>query len=468
MPELPEVETIKNTISRFLINETIDSVEVYYKRMILSGADDFVIKLQNKKIIDIKRRGKYLLFYLSEDYVILSHLRMEGKFYLLNGDEPISKHTRVLFTFKSGKRVIYDDSRMFGIMKLLKVEDLDEEILLKRVGPEPFEIKDSDYLFKKYSKLTVPIKSSLLNQEIMSGLGNIYADEVLFLSRINPKTPSLLIEKDDASKLLKNSIVTLNKAINLGGSTIKSYHSAQGVDGKFQNELLVYGKENEPCPNCSRLLKKIRVNGRGTTFCPRCQKLKKSCFVIGITGTIASGKSTALKYLRSLGIKTISCDDVVEDLYHDVDICKMIKNTLKREVLNDNGLVNKDLLRIILSSDQKMKNKLEKIIHPLVEDIVYKYILDCHEETVAIEIPLLFEAKMDYLCDYIIALFANEELQAKNLKMRNGNIELRKIYDNSSFATYKKYADEVIEIDEDITHLENKLKAIVETKIPSK
>ena len=416
MPELPEVETVKRILTPILVNKTIKDVDILYPKMILSPLEDFAKNLRGKTFLDIRRKGKYLLFFLSDDYVLISHLRMEGKYIELYGDETKSSHARVVFTLDDGKRISYDDTRCFGIMKLIKVKDLESEEMITKLGQEPFDIKDISTLKEKLNT-NVPIKISIMDQTIISGLGNIYADEVLFRCKLNPLTPSKNLDDKQIQSIVDNAVSVLNKAIKLGGSTVKSYHAARGVDGKFQNELLVYGKKGSTCPCCGYQLKKITVGGRGTTYCPRCQKLSSNKKVVGIVGKIASGKSTALNYFKELGYDTISSDDIVNSLYLESTIIQKLKHRFSAAIKND--IVDKQILKEIILSDGKKKNYLESIIHPLVEEKLLDFINSSKTEIVFIEVPLLFTSHMDYMCDYIIGIDINKEKKIENLKKRH-------------------------------------------------
>lgn len=274
MPELPEVETVRRVLKTWVIGKTIKSVDVFYEK-IIENIDfiSFKNKIINQKINDIGRIGKYLLFIL-DDYVLLSHLRMEGKYYLIKDgkmDEKTNKHKIISFPLDDGTSLLYHDVRKFGRMKLLDKSSYGDDESLKRVGKEPFEIKDSE-LYEKIKLSNKTIKELLLDQSNMAGLGNIYVDEVLFASKIYPLKKGREINKKECKVIIENSIKVLNKAIELGGSTIKSYHSGNKVDGRFQNELNVYGKKGEKCPYCSSKIEKIVVGGRGTHYCPKCQK----------------------------------------------------------------------------------------------------------------------------------------------------------------------------------------------------
>lgn len=268
MPELPEVETVKNTLKRQVLGKKIISVDVLYNMIDKPDLDSFKKQVAGQSIIDIKRRGKFLMFELN-DYYLLSHLRMEGKYFI---DGNITKHDHVIFHFDNGI-LKYNDTRKFGRMYLIEKDKVYKEKPLCDLGLEPWDSKlTSDYLLDKYKNKKLPIKSILLDQSIIVGIGNIYADEILFKCKINPLKKGNEITKDDCNNIIKYTKEILDSAIKLGGTTIKSYSSSRGVHGKFQNSLLVHNHEGDNCPNCNSIIIKIKVNGRGTYYCQKCQK----------------------------------------------------------------------------------------------------------------------------------------------------------------------------------------------------
>lgn len=274
MPELPEVETVRNVLKLWVNGRTIKSSSIYYEKVLENiRFSDFESKIANQKIHDVERIGKHLIFIL-DDYVLLSHLRMEGKYYLIENnemDEKQNKHKIISFMLDDDKMLLYHDVRKFGKMKLLDKKDYLKDESLAKLGKEPFTMNKKE-LYEKIKNSNKPIKELILDQTIMAGLGNIYADEVLFLSKLNPLKKGKEISLNKCQIIIDNSIIVLNKAIEAGGSTIRSYHSGHNVDGKFQNELNVYGKKGEKCPVCSSSIEKIVVGGRGTHYCPKCQK----------------------------------------------------------------------------------------------------------------------------------------------------------------------------------------------------
>lgn len=273
MPELPEVETVKNTLKNLILHKQIRDIDVFYDRMIRNvSIEDFKKNYINKSIIDIKRYGKYLIF-LFEDIALISHLRMEGKYFIKNTDDPKNKHEHVIFYFTDGSTLRYHDTRKFGTFDVCELEDIYSNSPISKLGYEPFEKEVTiSYLRNKLQKKSIAIKSSLLDQSILTGLGNIYVDEVLFSSKIHPEKPSNTLKTKNIKDIIKYSQEVLNKAINLGGTTIRSYTSSLGVTGLFQNELLVHMRKDEDCLVCGTRIEKIKVNGRGTYYCPSCQK----------------------------------------------------------------------------------------------------------------------------------------------------------------------------------------------------
>ena len=270
MPELPEVETVKETLKKQILKEKINKIKILYDGIIASDLDLFKKRIVGQTINDIKRRGKWLIFVLDDDYLV-THLRMEGKFFIKKENDPIIKHEHIVFYFDN-KTLRYHDTRKFGKMYLVSKDKLYQDTPLSKIGLEPFDDNlTKNYLKEKYNR-NIPIKTLLLDQEVISGIGNIYADEVLFMSRINPNTKGNKLIDEDFENIIKNTRIVLSKAIELGGTTIRSYTSSLGVTGRFQNELLVHQKEHEKCPNCNNEIIKIKVNGRGTYYCNSCQK----------------------------------------------------------------------------------------------------------------------------------------------------------------------------------------------------
>ncbi|AXI09661.1 DNA-formamidopyrimidine glycosylase [Oceanobacillus sp. 143] len=274
MPELPEVETIKNTLKSFVIGKTIENITVNWSKIIKEpdDIDRFKQLLIGETIRDMTRRGKFLLFHF-DHYVLVSHLRMEGKYSVNRADEPVKKHTHVIFSFTNGEELRYNDVRKFGTMHVFPKN---EELLhnpLKKLGPEPFDAAFTfDYFSEKLWKTERVIKQVLLDQTIVTGLGNIYVDETLFKAGVHPLKPANKLTDNEIKQIQAAAIETLSDAVKQGGTTIRSYVNGNGEMGMFQQELFVYGQEGTACKHCGDEIVKSKVGGRGTHICPSCQK----------------------------------------------------------------------------------------------------------------------------------------------------------------------------------------------------
>ena len=269
MPELPEVETVKNSLKNYVLNRKILKVDVLYKGITnYPSVKEFIEKITNQTILDVKRRGKYLVFVL-EDYNLISHLKMEGKYFIKDKYE-ITKHDHVIFTLDNNKYLIYNDTRKFGKMYLINKE-YDNNSPLNILGLEPWDKELTISYLKDKLNRNIAIKTLLLDQTIIVGIGNIYADEILFLSKINPLRKGYTLTNLELENIIKYTKEVLEKAISQGGTTIRTYSSVNGIHGLFQQELLVHGKTSN-CPNCQEQILKIRVGGRGTYYCNNCQK----------------------------------------------------------------------------------------------------------------------------------------------------------------------------------------------------
>lgn len=271
MPELPEVETVKETLKNHVIGKVIEEVYIYHNNVIeYPTVGEFKEQIKKEQIINIDRRGKWLMFELNH-YYLLSHLRMEGKYFIRKNEDPKLLHELVKFKFQDETSLRYHDTRKFGKMHLIEKEKVFDHKPLNELGLEPWDNDLTEqYLKEKYQGKKLPIKTALLDQSIITGIGNIYADEILFLSHISPLKPCSTLTKKERENIILNTRKVLEHAIQLGGTTIRTFESSEGVHGLFQNELYVH--EQKICPNCNREIAKIKVGGRGTYYCPKCQK----------------------------------------------------------------------------------------------------------------------------------------------------------------------------------------------------
>ncbi len=268
MPELAEVETVRRVLFKKVLNKKIVDINVIYPKIVENDINEFKNMLINDKFINITRKGKYLIFETNK-YFLISHLRMEGKYYIKGINDEILKHEHVIFSFIDGSTLSYHDTRKFGRMKLINKDELDNYFI--KLGKEPKDL-DLDYLKNKLYKSNKYIKTLLLDQSIIAGLGNIYANEVLFASNINPFKKGNDLKDDDINNIIDSSKSIIDKAILEGGCTIKSYTSSLGVTGNYQNYLNVHMKENVPCTKCNNLIIKDRIDGRSVYYCRNCQR----------------------------------------------------------------------------------------------------------------------------------------------------------------------------------------------------
>ena len=273
MPELPEVETVRQGLKKLLLGRIIKRVCVYYDGIIeYPSVLEFTSNIENQKINDIDRYGKWLIFVL-DDYYLLSHLRMEGKYFIKDASDELNKHEHVVFKLDDDSELRYMDVRKFGKMHLIPKDKIKDIGPLIELGLEPWDKKlDISYLRDKYKNKKLPIKSVLLDQSIIVGIGNIYADEILFLAKINPYMRAMDLDENDLFNIIKYTRKVLERAISEGGTTIRSYSSVNGVHGLFQQELNVHSREGEQCPSCGNKIVKVKIGGRGTYYCDKCQK----------------------------------------------------------------------------------------------------------------------------------------------------------------------------------------------------
>lgn len=271
MPELPEVETVLRTLEKQIKNKQIKRVKVLWNNIVAQpNIDEFKSLLIDQHFREFDRLGKYLIFKL-DDQILIAHLRMEGKFYLESIDKPIRKHTHVVFELDNGQTLRYNDTRKFGKMYLYNKDD--KLKALSKVGLDPWDKNlDSSYLLNKIKNRHITLKQMLLDQSIIAGIGNIYADEICFACAMSPLKRVDTLNIDDCKLLIDNIQAILSKAIIAGGTTIRSYTSSLGITGRFQLSLNVHTRKDQLCYRCNKVIIKTKISGRGTYYCPNCQK----------------------------------------------------------------------------------------------------------------------------------------------------------------------------------------------------
>jgi formamidopyrimidine-DNA glycosylase len=417
MPELPEVETVRTILEGIVRGKTIAKIEVFRAKNILTGAEAFVRSLTGETFLSVSRKGKYLIFHLSHDKVVISHLRMEGKYFEKKESDPIDKFDLVSYDFTDGSALRYNDVRKFGVLLLSDEAHYLKEEPLVHLGKEPWDLTKEELYQGLQKKKGQTIKEALLDQSLIAGLGNIYDDETLYAAKISPLKKANKITLSECETLLEESRRILSIAVKKGGSTIRSYHPQEGVDGLMQNDLLAYGKGNTPCSRCGFPLRKITIGGRGTVYCPICQHLPGTPLILGVTGPIASGKSTVTAYLVNKGYLKLDADAIVEALYQEPRIIARIGRLLGKEVISAGKLDHAKMLEILAKTPSK-KKKLEKLIHPLVYREIEKRLSKLGESKVVLDVPLLIGSPLEEKCDLILYIAASEKTQIARLVER--------------------------------------------------
>jgi formamidopyrimidine-DNA glycosylase len=288
MPELPEVETVRRGLEKLIIARTIKNVDFDNPKSFpndMSLVNEFMV---STIVVAVRRRAKVLLIELSTNYTLMIHLKMTGQLVYVGktrfgaghpNDSLINslpdKSTRVTIHFTDGSKLYFNDQRKFGWMKLLPSELVAEEPFMLKVGPEPLEVSFTDKLFieRVRRRANTSIKAAILDQTVLAGIGNIYADESLWGAKINPNTLVRNLADKQLRVLHREIVYVLKLAIEKGGSTDRNYVNAEGKKGSYIDFARVFRRESLPCPLCSTIVEKSRVAGRGTHICPSCQPL---------------------------------------------------------------------------------------------------------------------------------------------------------------------------------------------------
>jgi formamidopyrimidine-DNA glycosylase len=276
MPELPEVELVARALHQLIKRRRIISAELLRPRLApFSSPDEFSKTLEGTRVSSVGRRGKHLLIHLDNQRVLIVHLRMTGRFLYLPPEAPLPKHTHAIFQMQGGKRLVFSDQRHFGLMKIVSACELDETKELAGLAPEPFSEEFSpDYLLSALSRSRRTLKETLLDQRRVTGLGNIYAAEVLFLARLNPFTVAANITRRRVQRLHHAILKILSESISHGSTLNVDPEDIDGsyYGGSYEGRWLVYDREGEPCSACGSRIRRQTHAGRSTYFCPRCQR----------------------------------------------------------------------------------------------------------------------------------------------------------------------------------------------------
>ncbi len=274
MPELPEVETVVSGLKKRICGKIINRIEVL-EEMVLGYPPEvevFCNGLRESRIEDLDRRGKYIIIELCRNRKLIVHLRMTGKLLIRKNDAPPEKYTRVIFRFKYKEALFFNNMRKFGRLYLINDDEEDKAGSFSRLGPEPFdEDFTPEYLKQILNGRKASIKSVLLDQSNVAGLGNIYSDEALYRAGIKPIKPAGKLDNGEIKSLYGAIIDVLEAGIKYSGTSFSDYVNALGESGDFQEKLNVYGREGEECPFCGSRIEKCKVSGRSSHYCSRCQ-----------------------------------------------------------------------------------------------------------------------------------------------------------------------------------------------------
>jgi formamidopyrimidine-DNA glycosylase len=273
MPELPEVETVRTSLEPKLVGRRFEDVEILDSRLTRPTEPAEVAgELTGERVAAVGRRGKYLIVRFESGLVLLIHLRMTGNLvHSQNGAEGVKSHVRAVVRLDDGSDIIYRDVRRFGTWLVLRDDELDP-YLAARLGLEPLGPGFSARgLADRLQGRGSPIKAALLDQRMLAGVGNIYADEALWRARIDPRRPARELEEHEVRALHRGIRRALEAGIARQGATLRDYRTPDGGAGRMQHEFKAYGRDGEPCPRCGAPIVKTRLGGRGTWFCPSCQ-----------------------------------------------------------------------------------------------------------------------------------------------------------------------------------------------------
>lgn len=270
MPELPEVETVRRGLADAVTGRRVTAVEVHERRLRRPLARDFAARLTGRRIEAVRRRAKYLLLDLDDGASWLVHLGMTGTMVVLPADEPRRTHTHVIATLDDGRTLRFHDPRRFGLMRVGRAVELHE---LTELGPEPLaEEFSAEFLHGIARRQRRAVKSLLMDQQVVAGLGNIYVNEILFGAGIRPTRRTSRVTRADAERIVAETGRVIANAIDLRGSSISDYRDERGEPGAFQHTFRVYERAGEPCRRCDGVIRRRVIVGRSSFYCPRCQR----------------------------------------------------------------------------------------------------------------------------------------------------------------------------------------------------
>jgi formamidopyrimidine-DNA glycosylase len=289
MPELPEVETVRRGLEKLIVGRTILNVKILNGKSFPIARTELIKNVVNTKIVAARRRGKVLIIDLENGFSLAIHLKMTGQI-VVRGKEDFAaghptdsfmaklpdKSTRVIFNLDSGSHIFFNDQRKFGWMKLMPTSEVNDMPFLAKMGPEPWDKEVCEKFIKNVRRhQSSMIKPAILDQSVMAGIGNIYADESLWLAKVHPQTRVRDLTDSKLRKICASAGEIMQKSIDSGGSTMQNYVKADGTRGDYLEKFAnVFNRDDQPCLRCGTTIIKIKVAGRGTHLCPKCQKLE--------------------------------------------------------------------------------------------------------------------------------------------------------------------------------------------------
>lgn len=442
MPELPEVETIVSYCN----------VHLQGKRLVqfLDLVHDESTSYDGLLFKSAKRTGKQ--FEISfEGVTYYVHLKIQGSLLYCYPNDAMPRFTRKQFLFEDGSSLCLIDPRKFIVVKV-------EQNKINK-APDALEVS-LEYLHKAFKYKKIPVKAALMDQNIVQGIGNIYAQEAIFDAGLSPFKRACDVSVKELETILESNRKRMKLAIEEGYKMAKD-KSFLLKDGWMDLHLSVYGREYLPCPRCGKPIVRKEIAGRGTYVCSCCQRNHKGPYVVAITGPIHSGKSTVSKLLEASGYLRLDADRIAHDYYNTEEGRKMLLKLFGDEVLHD-GKVNFDYLRNAVKSSLKIKKTLQKAVFSYVKKYCKQVINDNpNDAKIVLDVPLLVPAHMESLCDYIVLTVADPKFRKKRLENEGRDAaSLMKINADYPLAETKKVADVMIHNDGTIDDLMNQLKAI--------
>lgn len=459
MPELPEVETVRRGLMKTVVGKTIQKASVTWPRIVQDplGREHFETQMVGQTLEKVERQGKFLFFYWSVDGWI-SHLRMEGKWFVVPHETPINPHTHAVFELTDGTDLRYQDVRKFGRIQRVARENMPQAIAKLQLGVEPKDLT-SIYLKDRLQRTKRPLKAVLLDQHVIAGVGNIYCDEALWRARLHPERVANSLSSLEIDRLVTAVQAVIQAGIAAGGTTIRTYQNSFGEAGHFQEQLAVYQREGEACLRCGHAIEKIRVSQRGTHLCPACQTLTvDQTLLVGLTGGIAAGKSTVSQYLREQGVPVIDFDQLVHQLQQPhTETLQALVATFGEAILTPAGAIDRQRLAGLVFNNATQLETLNQVMRPFIIAALQTALATyqgAQAPLVVLDIPLLFEQGYDWWCDRIVVVNVPEDLQLTRLMQRDHldrNQAKQRLTNQWPLAKKVKRADDVIDNSGDYT-----------------